>query len=295
MPGNNLYPLKYVSELFQQSLNKCQRSDKVTLDLYTHVPVINVERTSVKQGQRQRPSSDSTSPRWIVNTSRGDSIRARTVIHATNGYASSVVPSLANGPNRIVPTRGQVMAYQPRHDSSSDPRWTTAFASPGGREYFFQRPGDQGPIILGGARYSAGKPFEFGESDDGVVNSKVEKALAEYLPMQFPGYFAGPDREGREAQCWTGVMGYREGGVPMVSAVLISLHCIRLTLAWLWNRLGHCTTATGNYSRANSSRLATVVMEWRGRARAPKWSLTWLWRSSKARCIRSRAGSRGIS
>ncbi|ORY73644.1 FAD dependent oxidoreductase-domain-containing protein [Leucosporidium creatinivorum] len=207
IPSSNLYPLRFVTALFQRALRQISQAGDnppVSLDVYTHTVVSTIE-----------PSSHSPY-RWTVQTSRGP-ILARSVIHATNGYASSVVPSLASGPSRIVPTRGQVLAYAPQ--PTSNPRWTTAFSAPHSREYFFQRP-NGGPIIIGGARAAAGAPYEFGVSDDSQVNDRVEEELREYLPKQFPRWFAD-GKEGHVDQSWTGVMGYREGGVPLVGQLYV--------------------------------------------------------------------------
>lgn len=209
IPSSNLYPLRFVTALFQRALQQISHAgDKahVSLDVYTHTVVSTVE-----------PSSHSPY-RWTVQTSRGP-ILARSIIHATNGYASSVIPSLSSGPSRIIPTRGQVLAYTPQ--PTSNPRWTTAFSAPHAREYFFQRP-NGGPVIIGGARAAAGAPYEFGVSDDSQVNDRVEEELRGYLPQQFPRWFAN-GKEGRVEQSWTGVMGYRVGGVPLVSLELGAL------------------------------------------------------------------------
>ena len=109
-----------------------------------------------------------------------------------------------------------MLAYAPW--PSSNPRWTTAFSSPHSVNYFFQRP-NGGPVILGGSRVEAGEPYEFGVSDDSdsQVNSAVESALKRYLPSAFPGWFGGPAKAGDVEESWTGIMGYRVGGVPIVS------------------------------------------------------------------------------
>ena len=44
-------------------------------------------------------------------------------------------------------------------------------------------------IILGGGRQNAGENMESGETDDGLLNERVGKALREFLPRWFPGKF----------------------------------------------------------------------------------------------------------
>ena len=46
-------------------------------------------------------------------------------------------------------------------------------------------------IIFGGGRQNAGENMESGETDDGVLNEKVGRALREFLPHWFPGKFEG--------------------------------------------------------------------------------------------------------
>lgn len=195
--------------------------------------------------------------RWRVQTSRGP-ILARTVIHASNGYASSVIPSLASGPERIVPTRGQVLAYVPW--PSANPRWTTAFSAPRPDNYFFQRP-DGGPIIIGGSRVAAGEPYEFGVSDDSTVNPAVEEALRSYLPKQFPKWF-GPGREGDVEDSWTGVMGFRVSGTPLVRSVL-SMSSLGLTIPQVGQLYAEEEPLVGQYISAGYSGHGVV--------RAPLW------------------------
>ena len=46
-------------------------------------------------------------------------------------------------------------------------------------------------IIFGGGRQNAGDNMESGETDDGILNEKVGRALREFLPHWFPGKFEG--------------------------------------------------------------------------------------------------------
>jgi hypothetical protein len=46
-------------------------------------------------------------------------------------------------------------------------------------------------IIFGGGRQNAGENMESGETDDGILNERVGRALREFLPHWFPGKFEG--------------------------------------------------------------------------------------------------------
>lgn len=108
LPGNNLYPLKFVTKLFE--LARQEAADiGVDVQLYTHTPVVAVHSHA----------SDS----WEAQTSRG-SISARAVVHATNAYASHLIPSLLKTEKPVVPCRAQVMAIRPQDDREF---WSTGF------------------------------------------------------------------------------------------------------------------------------------------------------------------------
>ncbi|KAG2141859.1 FAD dependent oxidoreductase [Suillus clintonianus] len=153
---------------------------------------------------------------YIVSTPRG-TISCSRVIHATNGYASHLLPFLAG---RIVPTRGQVMAT--RAAVSMDQIKTYAWGDDGGSEYWFPRPvpkgSDEKPlVILGGARRLAIAPFELNVQDDSVVCDVIGKSLRNFLPSVFPGKFDS----GREPEMeWTGIMGFTDAGDPLVGPVI---------------------------------------------------------------------------
>jgi hypothetical protein len=46
-------------------------------------------------------------------------------------------------------------------------------------------------IIFGGGRQNAGENMESGETDDGILNERVGRALRDFLPRWFPGKFEG--------------------------------------------------------------------------------------------------------
>ncbi|KAK4702322.1 hypothetical protein P7C70_g3905, partial [Phenoliferia sp. Uapishka_3] len=196
IPGNNLFPLKFVSKIFTRAQERCSGTG-LSLDLFTSAMVNSITPSKSRTSSR----SSSTAARWTVKTSRGN-ISAHRIVHATNAYASHLLPSLASGPHCIVPTRGQVIAVTP--SPSSNPRWTSAFSASESFEYFFQRK-NGGPVILGGGRAFAGPRFEYGIVDDGKVSKVVGGALREYLGDQFPKWFG--EEEGKFGMEWTGIMG----------------------------------------------------------------------------------------
>ncbi|KAK0210961.1 FAD dependent oxidoreductase-domain-containing protein [Desarmillaria ectypa] len=190
--GHNLWPLKFVTHLYR--IAKRRLSDG-NLTLHTRTPVISVS------------SASNSTRRWEVNTPRG-SISCSYVVHATNGYASHLLPHLA-GPEGIVPTRGQIIVLR-----------SSAKLAPGswdgneGFEYWFPRPKGEGLVMLGGGREASGPGFEYYETDDGRVNADVGKALKGFLGGVFEGDNEEPEME------WTGIMGYTKMRDPFVGPVI---------------------------------------------------------------------------
>ncbi|KAF7356163.1 DAO domain-containing protein [Mycena venus] len=206
-PGYNLWPLKFVTQLFKQTLTIAPQ--QLDLRLHTRTPVTSVSPSSL--------TDSGTGRRWALTTARGP-VHCSTVLHATNGYASHLLPHMAGlGPAGIVPVRGQVIALRAAAplDVLSKRSWV------GNEGYWFPRPvteTEQHPlVILGGARTAAGPPFGTDVTDDGVVDEVVGSVLRDFLPMMFPGRYE-PGRE-PEAE-WTGIMGYTALEIPFVGPVL---------------------------------------------------------------------------
>ncbi|KAJ7148512.1 FAD dependent oxidoreductase-domain-containing protein [Mycena crocata] len=199
-PGYNVWPLKFVTQLFKQANTTSQSFD---LRLHTRTPVIGVSALSAAALRR-----------WAVETPRG-STKCSYVLHATNGYASHLLPHMA-GPAGIIPVRGQVVAIR-ANASLAD---LSKISWVGNAGYWFPRPvvADENPlVILGGARIDAGPPFETYVTDDSAVNPKVGKVLREFLPAMFPGLFEAGREPERE---WTGIMGYTTLEIPFVGPVI---------------------------------------------------------------------------
>ncbi|KAF7305174.1 DAO domain-containing protein [Mycena kentingensis (nom. inval.)] len=197
--GYNFWPLKFVNELFLEANATTPRLD---LRLHTHTPVTKVF------------PSTSDDARWELQSPRG-AIQCGSVLHATNGYASHLLPQYA-GPEGIVPVRGQVIATRASAPLSA----LTKASWAGNSGYWFPRPvsspSEHPLIVLGGAREDADPPFEVDTTDDSVLNSKVGKSLRAFLPALFPRYY---DPETEPHMEWTGIMGYTALDVPFVGRV----------------------------------------------------------------------------
>ncbi|KAF8880122.1 FAD dependent oxidoreductase-domain-containing protein [Mucidula mucida] len=210
--GYNLWPLKFVTELYH--IAKRQLEGK--LYLHTNTPVISI-------------SASTTPDKWDLHTPRG-TITSKYVIHATNAYASHLLPFL-HGPEGIIPTRGQVIAVKAR-SLGSVTSWD-------GNEGF-----EEPLVILGGGREAVGPGFEYYVTDDASVNEQAGEALRGFLPSVFDGVEKiEPDIEWRSTdESQTGIMGYTKSKEPFVGplrdqgqfiAAGFSGHGMPRTFAWL--------------------------------------------------------------
>ena len=131
---------------------------------------------------------------WNLQTARGE-VSCRTVLHATNGYASYLLPELV-GQKEIVPTRGQVIGVRSNASSDAVSRagWGAGFEA-NARRYWFPRPvkhedDTRNPLILiGGGKEVTGPTYERYISDDSVVREDVTKVLRDFLPEIFPSLY----------------------------------------------------------------------------------------------------------
>ncbi|KAI0079421.1 FAD dependent oxidoreductase [Panus rudis PR-1116 ss-1] len=215
LPGNNLWPLKLVSVLYNQTnkLGSASSKPTFTVDMHTRTPVNSI--VSIAQPE---PNRSYFPRRHSLLTPRGK-ISTSYVIHATNGYASHLLPHLS-GPDGVVPTRGQIIAT--RAAVSEEVLTKTAGTGNSGFEYWFPRPikseDEKTPlVIVGGGREATRPRFELYEVDDSTVNEKVGKALRDFLPAVFPGYY---EKDKEPEMEWTGIMGYTKSGDPFVGPVV---------------------------------------------------------------------------
>lgn len=215
-PGNNLWPLKLNGVLFNLA-NEVDPS-RFTANLHTHTPVTSIAALPTEDPSQ---SSHTTVPfprRWQLTTPRG-SITSSIIIHATNGYASHLLPHLG-GPSGIVPVRGQVMATRANVSASTLTR--VGARANGGLEYWFPRPPKSEEdelrplVIIGGGREVIQPGFELYETDDSVVDVEIGKVMREFLPAVFPGRF----ERGKQPEIeWTGIMGFTKSKDPFVGPV----------------------------------------------------------------------------
>lgn len=164
-------------------------------------------RTNTCLRSVKRPQS--TGGHFALDSDAGP-ITCHKLVHATNGYAASLIPQYKG---ILVPVRGQVVATSP----------VSSFWIPhnlslnDGYEYLVHRKLDK-RIIYGGMRWraqTAGK--EVGVCDDSTIDETVSECLKTSLIEIFPLLKNEPnfkiDYE------WTGVMGYSCDNYPLIGQV----------------------------------------------------------------------------
>ncbi|KAL1627908.1 hypothetical protein SLS54_002175 [Diplodia seriata] len=209
----SLWPYKLVTFILEK-LVKAGR-----LNLQTNTPVESISSTGTDAA-----SSSSSSHPHTLHTPRG-AIRARTVILATNGYTSHLLPNFAD---LIVPVRGEMSSLLPPPNA---PRLADSYGlcgQPGqpshGDDYLNQRPYEGVPNPAGHYMYGGGdgaaRHNRLGVWDDSVVDEGMagwlRRRLLEYMEL-------GGETEGLEelkaTHQWTGIMGYSRDNVPWVGKV----------------------------------------------------------------------------
>tara|TARA_R110002003_G_scaffold37_11_gene2185 strand:- start:2733 stop:3743 length:1011 start_codon:yes stop_codon:yes gene_type:complete len=199
----SLWPYKLVTFM----LEKLVREGKINLQ--TNTPVTEIS------------SSDGT---HTLHTPRG-TITAKTVILATNGYTSALLPHFAD---LIVPVRGEMSALHPPKNSTLIPDsygMVGALGQPENNDdYLVQRPFEGVPnpgghLMFGGGR-GAGTLPSMAVSDDSVIDegsaAYLRGALLKVLALD--GETADV-KELEAAAQWTGIMGYSRDDHPWVGKV----------------------------------------------------------------------------
>lgn len=125
-PASNVWPIKLVTRMFglarETAAASSSESSAVSIRLHTHTVVTSVSPIASTSDDGADASTSTSAARWTVQTDRG-ALRTRYIIHATNGYASHLLPQLAQ-PADLVPVPSSIS--QPHASSSSDPSSSTA-------------------------------------------------------------------------------------------------------------------------------------------------------------------------
>ncbi|KAK4942933.1 hypothetical protein LTR66_014649 [Elasticomyces elasticus] len=220
-----MWPYKFVARILEDLLTT-PREDGGSFNLQTHTPVTSLAPLI--------PDEEGEA-RWVVQTPRG-SVRARTVVLATNAYTSHLLPHFAD---LIVPVRGHMAALIPPASMASENVTTTSFGFlEEGRQdsHLIQRTAQEQELLLGGGRELAPS---VGIADDSVVVPEVARYLRSML-LELLGPKVGDRPTVPEASAaadpqtggtapelaatheWTGIWACSRDGMPWVGPVSTS-------------------------------------------------------------------------
>jgi glycine/D-amino acid oxidase-like deaminating enzyme len=154
------------------------------VNLQTHTPVSSVS---------ERPDEDG---RWTVNTARG-SVKARTVIFATNAYSAGLVRELKT---KIVPVKGICSRIVSPKRILLTNNYVLRFND---YEYDYLIPRSDGSIIVGGARrdYYQDLNSWFDVYDDSTLIESATLYFDGYMQRHFVGW---EDSGAYTDKVWTG-------------------------------------------------------------------------------------------
>lgn len=189
------WPYRMITGIFEY----LKKDFPARFSIYEHCPVQSISR---QDGQRY--------PYRIVT--QNGIIRAKHVIHCTEGHTSYLLPKLRG---ILVPRRGQMTVQNPGKDFPEKLQ-SWSFYMQGVFDYSTVNP-KTGEIFIGGGepehrRYSAGVPSD-AENDLGALAH-----LDGILPTALGSRSWGSDQTGkpRVKAAWTGIMGFSLDHAPFV-------------------------------------------------------------------------------
>ncbi|CAL3968849.1 unnamed protein product [Diplocarpon coronariae] len=193
-PSAHIWPYKFVMHLLTKAIAQ-------GVNLQTHTPAQSVSPARDLEGY------------WTLTTARG-SIRARTIVHASNAYADTVLPEYKD---RIVPARG-ICCRITSPKRPAPPLANSYMLRSSDWEYEYLVPRADGSVVVGGAR-SAYYPA-LGEWYNTTDDSRLIESARHYFDGYMQRTFHGWEDSGAAVdQIWTGIMGYSSDSLPHVGAV----------------------------------------------------------------------------
>lgn len=162
-----------------------EKAVSMGVNLQTNTPVSSVSA-----------ADESTKDRWVVNTSRG-SVETSTLVYATNGYTSALVPEMKE---KVVPVRGIVARLAGENAPKMTDSYMMRFSD---YEYDYMIPRPDGSIVVGGGRRDYYKDLDewFDVSDDSRLMDGARNYFDGYMQRHFRGW---ENSDVRTEDVWTG-------------------------------------------------------------------------------------------
>ncbi|KAF8879742.1 FAD dependent oxidoreductase [Infundibulicybe gibba] len=229
--GGAIHPYRFVTGILERLLKVHTK----TFSLHIHTPCTSIGL----------PADENTGLYEVI-TSRG-TIRTRHIMHATNGWASHLLPGMRT---KIVPARGVMTARAPlAHIDTSwaGERTFVLYPKRGDHhfDYLTQQPParngkhpafpSNGEMMFGGGFARDGSYItETGVADDSAWKPSIAKHLCSALGPYFrsghgkPTPSAAPDAE---IHTWSGILGISADGCPWVGRVPRAIAHVGRTIA----------------------------------------------------------------
>lgn len=213
-PAGALWPYRFVTAVWERLL----RQFDGFLAIETGTAVDSVQVTTTDDALEVKMP-------YLVSTSRGP-VRARHVVHATNGFASQLVPALAGKAAGVLchMTAQRPGANFPKTNGKRS--YSVIYGS--GFDYITQRPSfgwndgddDEGgdELMIGGGLFQSGKQGMdmFGVYDDRKLDAMTLMHLEGVMSTIFDwGAEAGPGKR-RLIKAWSGIVGFSGDVLPLV-------------------------------------------------------------------------------
>ncbi|KAL9571897.1 hypothetical protein ACKAV7_003886 [Fusarium commune] len=197
-----LWPYRLITILQKRLLN----AHKSRFSIETNTPVLSISSQGVA-GQAEHM--------YLLQTPRGV-IRARKIIHCTNGYSSHLLPNLTGivyqlrgtvsvqDPGDSFPRLGHELSWTKAQNGYYDPETRTV--TPG--LYYVQQNVKTGEMVIGGESQEVENLLT---SDD----SEVSPTAKEHISSIIPKIFIDADNA-KTRKVWSGIMGFTPDGLPLV-------------------------------------------------------------------------------
>ncbi|KAG0646817.1 Gamma-glutamylputrescine oxidoreductase [Hyphodiscus hymeniophilus] len=191
--AGHLWPYKFVLHLLTKAITE-------GVNLQTHTPVQRVSSSQDAEGY------------WAITTARG-AIRAKTIVHASNAYTSTILPEYKDS---IVPVRGiccRITTPKPAPHLSN-----SYILRSSGWDYEYLIPRSDGSIVVGGARsvFYSDLSNWYNTTDDSKLMDSARHYFDGYMQRHFRGW---EDSGAAVDKIWTGIMGYSTDSLPHIGAV----------------------------------------------------------------------------
>lgn len=242
------FPMREVARedvLPAHAVNKFHSAFEVPEDGVVHPVkfISGLAAEAVRLGARIHEGSRVTSARWqdgVWETqANGCTVRARTLVVATNAYAPDLVPSLQN---LIVPRRGQIVTTAPL-EVKLDTRPVYANY---GYQYWRQLP--DGRLIMGGWRNTAfDTESTYDEQITPPIQTSIENGMKDLLPE-------GAVIEHR----WAGTMGFARDGRPLVGW-LDAAHHLAICAGFTGHGMGMAAACTEDLAEILAFKRAPAI------------------------------------